>query len=118
MENEEFIHTDPETRSLSIDREAWSGCRYCGSSYCMQGVELTPCASGYLGVEATVGRCNSQDPVGMVIYHRNAAAGYIEFDFCPFCGKPQNDKAWAELKQHLAAVSTSDTGEEGENDGE
>lgn len=87
-----------------IDREAWTGCPYCGGVPHMEGVELKPCASGYIGAEVAFGKCRDDQCIGMVVYYRNAAAGYLDFDYCPFCGKPQTPKAWYEQEKRLMAL--------------
>lgn len=88
----------------NIDLEAWTGCPYCGGVPHMEGVELKPCASGYIGAEVAFGKCRDDQCVGMVVYYRNAAAGYLDFDYCPFCGKPQTPKAWYEQEKRLMAL--------------
>lgn len=82
-------------------REAWGECTYCSGIPHMEGVELQPCASGYIGCEVDFGKCPDDKKVGMVVYYRNEAGGYVDFDFCPFCGKPQTEKAWAELEKRM-----------------
>lgn len=86
---------------FNINRDVWGECAYCGGIPHMEGVELKPCASGNIGCDVTFGKCRDDNAVGMVVYYRNAAAGYVDFDFCPFCGKPQTQKAWAELEKRF-----------------
>ena len=86
---------------FQIDREAWKECTYCSGIPHMEGVELKPCASGNIGCEVAFGKCRDDESVGMVVYHRNTAGGYVDFDFCPFCGKPQTEEAWAILEKRL-----------------
>lgn len=70
----------------------WPGCDYCKHAW-MEGLDLKPCASGNIGVELTIGRTSKDDAFGILAYYRNAAAGYIDFPFCPFCGRPMTDEA-------------------------
>lgn len=101
MDMEDAIHTETGSQSM---REKWEPCRYCGIAPFMDSVELKPCASGYMGVEATVGKCRDDEVVGMVIYYRNTAAGYLDFEYCPFCGRPQTEEAWSKLEKQLKTV--------------
>ena len=73
-------------------KRLWPGCDYCKHTW-MEGLDLKPCASGNLGVGLSIGRCSEDDAFGMIAYYRNAAAGYIDFSFCPFCGAPMTAKA-------------------------
>ena len=59
-----------KTAVEQIGREAWEPCRYCGMAPFMDGVDLKPCANGYMGVEAAVGKCRDDEAVGMVIYYK------------------------------------------------
>lgn len=93
-----------KTAVEQIGREAWEPCRYCGMAPFMDGVDLKPCANGYMGVEAAVGKCRDDEAVGMVIYYKNASAGYLDFAYCPFCGRPQTEEAWSKLENQLKAV--------------
>lgn len=72
--------------------KVFPGCDYCKHAW-MEGLDLKPCASGNIGVELTIGRVNEDDAFGILAYYRNAAAGYIDFPFCPFCGRPMTDEA-------------------------
>ena len=81
-------------RPVSRERveKVWRGCDYCKHAW-MEGLGLKPCASGNIGVELTIGRVNEDDAFGILAYYRNAAAGYIDFPFCPFCGRPMTEDA-------------------------
>lgn len=72
--------------------KVFPGCDYCKHAW-MEGLDLKPCASGNIGVELTIGRVSEDDAFGILAYYRNAAAGYIDFPFCPFCGRPMTDEA-------------------------
>lgn len=89
------------TITAHIDKGAWEECTYCSGIPHMEGVELKPCASGNIGCEVAFGKCRDDESVGMVVYHRNTAGGYVDFDFCPFCGKPQTEEAWVMLEKRL-----------------
>lgn len=97
-------HETHADSGFQLLREKWGPCKCCGIAPFMDGVELKPCANGYMGVEAAVGKCRDDEAVGMVIYYKNAAAGYLDFAYCPFCGRPQTEEAWSKLENQLKAV--------------
>ena len=72
--------------------KVFPGCDYCKHAW-MEGLDLKPCASGNIGVGLTIGRVSEDDAFGILAYYRNAAAGYIDFPFCPFCGRPMTEEA-------------------------
>lgn len=78
--------------SREVVERIWPGCDYCKHAW-MEGLDLKPCASGNIGVELTIGRTSKDDAFGILAYYRNAAAGYIDLPFCPFCGRPMTDEA-------------------------
>ena len=84
------------------------GCDYCKHAW-MEGLDLKPCASGNIGVELTIGRVSEDDAFGILAYYRNAAAGYIDFPFCPFCGRPMTDEAVQMVMERLEALNDADT---------
>ena len=83
--------------------KVFPGCDYCKHAW-MEGVDLKPCASGNIGVELTIGRVNEDDAFGILAYYRNAAAGYIDFPFCPFCGRPMTEDAIQRVMERLEAL--------------
>ena len=78
--------------SREVVERIWPRCDYCKHAW-MEGLDLKPCASGNIGVELTIGRTSKDDDFVILAYYRNAAAGYIDFPFCPFCGRPMTDEA-------------------------
>ena len=92
-------------RPVSRERveKAFPGCDYCKHAW-MEGLGLKPCASGNIGVELTIGRVNEDDAFGILAYYRNAAAGYIDFPFCPFCGRPMTEDATQMVMERLEAL--------------
>ena len=78
--------------SREMVERIWPGCDYCKHAW-MEGLDLKPCASGNIGIELTIGRTSKDDAFGILAYYRNAADGYIDFPFCPFCGRPMTDEA-------------------------
>ena len=83
--------------------KVWPGCDYCKHAW-MEGLDLKPCASGNIGVELTIGRVSEDDAFGILAYYRNAAAGYIDFPFCPFCGRPMTDEAVEMVMERMEAL--------------
>ena len=77
------------------------GCEMCEG---WNTIKLKPCANGDLGVQADIGSAGKDDTFGLVVYNHLLASGYVDFSFCPFCGKPKTDEAvdivlerWKEL---------------------
>ena len=66
------------------------GCEMCLG---WNSLKLKPCANGDLGVQADIGSAGKEDPFGLVVYNHRLASGYVDFPFCPFCGKPKTNKA-------------------------
>ena len=110
--NEEFEIVEDGNFALTalrpVSRErvekAFPGCDYCKHAW-MEGLGLKPCASGNIGVELTIGRVSEDDAFGILAYYRNAAAGYIDFPFCPFCGRPMTEDATQMVMERLEALN-------------
>lgn len=83
--------------------KVFPGCDYCKRAW-MEGLDLKPCASGNIGVELTIGRVSEDDAFGILAYYRNAAAGYIDFPFCPFCGRPMTEDAIQMVMERLEVL--------------
>ena len=66
------------------------GCEMCEG---WNTIKLKPCANGDLGVQADIGSAGDEDTFGLVVYNHLLASGYVDFSFCPFCGKPKTDEA-------------------------
>ena len=83
--------------------QMWPGCDYCKHAW-MEGLDLKPCANGNIGVELAIGRTYKDDAFGILAYYRNTAAGYIDFPFCPFCGRPMTDEAVQAAMERLKVL--------------
>lgn len=83
--------------------KVFPGCDYCKHAW-MEGLDLKPCASGNIGVELMIGRVSEDDAFGILAYYRNIAAGYIDFPFCPFCGRPMTEEAVQMVVERLEAL--------------
>lgn len=101
----EMVQNISAVRPVSQEqvKRSWPGCDYCKHTR-MEGLDLKPCASGNAGVELSIGRCSEDDAFGMIAYYRNAAAGYIDFSFCPFCGAPMTAEAVDILLRRLETL--------------
>lgn len=66
------------------------GCEMCSR---WNRLKLSPCANGDLGVQADIGSAGKDDTFGLVVYRNLLASGYVDFLFCPFCGKPKTPEA-------------------------
>ena len=77
---------------------------WCGMCSGWNTVKLKPCANGDLGVQADIGSVGKGDAFGLVVYNNHLASGYVDFPFCPFCGKPQTDEAVEMVMERLGAL--------------
>lgn len=93
-------------RPVSRERveKVFPGCGMCSG---WNTVKLKPCANGDLGVQADIGSVGKGDAFGLVVYNKHLASGYVDFPFCPFCGKPQTDEAVDILLRRLPANKKS-----------
>ena len=101
----ELVQNIAALRPVSREQveKVFLGCDYCKHAW-MEGLDLKPCASGNIGVELTIGRVSEDDAFGILAYYRNAAAGYIDFPFCPFCGRPMTDEAVEMVMERMEAL--------------
>lgn len=67
-----------------IDREAWEPCKLCG------------------GAKYVYGHASAVVPSGDKGQIETEVEG--DFDYCPECGRPLTDEAWAELEKRLSGV--------------
>lgn len=81
----------------------WPGCNYCKDLW-MTELDFKPCASGDIGVRLAIGRVSEDDNFGILAYYQHTAAGYIDFPFCPFCGRPITDEAVQMVVERLEAL--------------
>ena len=83
-----------ETILHPVSREqvekVFHGCEMCAD---WRKLKLKPCANGDLGVRADIGSLGEDDPFGLLVYDQYLPSGYVDFDFCPFCGAPKTGKA-------------------------
>ena len=86
--------------------KVFPGCGMCSG---WNTVKLKPCANGDLGVQADIGSVGKGDAFGLVVYNNHLASGYVDFPFCPFCGKPQTDEAVDILLRRLEALHDNRT---------
>ena len=81
--------------------KVFPGCQMCEG---WNTIKLNPCANGDLGVQADIGSSGKGDTFGLVVYNRRLASGYVNFQFCPFCGKPKTDEAVEMVMERLEAM--------------
>ena len=81
--------------------KVFPGCKMCSG---WNKIKLKPCANGDLGVQADIGSVGKGDAFGLVVYNNHLASGYVDFPFCPFCGKPQTDEAVQMVMERLEAL--------------
>ena len=78
--------------------KVYPGCGMCSR---WNTVKLKPCANGDLGVQADIGSAGKGDAFGLVVYNKHLASGYVDFPFCPFCGRPMTDEAVEMVMERL-----------------
>ena len=90
-------------RPVSRERveKVWRGCKMCSG---WNKIKLKPCANGDLGVQADIGSAGKGDTFGLVVYNHLLASGYVDFPFCPFCGKPKTDEAVEMVMERLEVL--------------
>ena len=81
--------------------KVWRGCKMCSG---WNKIKLKPCANGDLGVQADIGSAGKGDTFGLVVYNHLLASGYVDFPFCPFCGKPMTDEGVQMAMERLEAL--------------
>ena len=81
--------------------KVFPGCKMCSG---WNKIKLKPCANGDLGVQADIGSAGKGDTFGLVVYNHLLASGYVDFPFCPFCGKPMTDEAVQMVMERLEAL--------------
>ena len=52
-------------------------------------------------MQADIGSAGKGDTFGLVVYNHLLASGYVDFPFCPFCGKPMTDEAMEMVMERL-----------------
>lgn len=77
------------------------GCKMCSG---WNTIKLKPCVNGDLGVQADIGSTGKGDTFGLVVYGHLLASGYVDFPFCPFCGKPKTDAAVEMVMERMDAL--------------
>ena len=77
------------------------GCKMCSG---WNTIKLKPCVNGDLGVQADIGSAGKGDTFGLVVYSHLLGSGYVDFPFCPFCGKPKTDEAVEMVMRRLGAL--------------
>ena len=85
--------------------KVFPGCKMCSG---WNKIKLKPCANGDLGVQADIGSAGKGDTFGLVVYNHLLASGYVDFPFCPFCGKPMTDEAVEMVMERLEALKDGD----------
>ena len=85
--------------------KVWRGCKMCSGR---NKIKLKPCANGDLGVQAEIGSAGKGDTFGLVVYNHLLASGYVDFPFCPFCGKPMTEEAVEMVMKRLEALNEKD----------
>ena len=81
--------------------KVFPGCQMCEG---WNTIKLNPCANGDLGVQADIGSSGKGDTFGLVVYNRRLASGYVNFQFCPFCGKPKTDEAVEMVMERMEKI--------------
>lgn len=86
-----------------IDREAWEPCEYCnGKTTLYQHTNSTKLFMNTFGKAATlVTECVACPPYADCCMKDLSANSAFRIKFCPECGRPLTEEAWAELDHRL-----------------
>lgn len=74
-------------RPVKLDRSLWKGCLLCDGAKNVGGENIT----AYLG--------RTED--GKTDIYAELDEFETDFDYCPICGKPLTEEAWAELERRI-----------------
>lgn len=88
QEDSNLVEID-QVRSAKLDRSRWEGCEMCSRTY------RPPEWNGG-------GRHDFRVSQNALFYH-DSKYGWegIEVKFCPMCGRPLTEEAWAELERRI-----------------
>ena len=89
-----------------IDREAWESCKYCnGKKTLYQHTNSTKLFINTFGAAATlVTECIACPPYADCCMKDISANSAFRIKFCPECGRPLTEAAWAELEKRVRGL--------------
>jgi len=74
------------------------GCKYCNDG--LHAMEVKPCANG-ITTEVDIGKLSKEDHFGILLCSEknpDEPCGYVDFNYCPVCGKKVSDSKNGEQK--------------------
>ena len=91
---------------VHIDREAWEPCEYCnGGRTLYQKTNSTKLIMNTFGMAATlVTECSSCPPHADCCIKDISTNSAFRIKFCPECGRPLTEAAWAELEKRVRGI--------------
>lgn len=87
----DFDHFKP----VKLDRRRWEGCEHCKGD--LEG--YTSCFRNTNG--SSIKMYIPEGEAAIVIPGRYNHRAYIKISYCPFCGRPLTEEAWAELDRRI-----------------
>ena len=106
LESMSFYRAYPKEddhKTAHIDREAWEPCEYCnGKTTLYQHTNSTKLFMNTFGKAATlVTECVACPPYADCCMKDISASSAFRIKFCPECGRPLTEEAWAELEKRV-----------------
>lgn len=78
-----------------LDRSRWEGCRLCKGAKSIYGCDITAfCGTNEDGTANIYTDCEQDE---------------MDFDYCPNCGRPLTEEAWAEMERRINGGTTNRT---------
>lgn len=89
-----------QVKPAKLDRSRWEGCEHCKGD--LEG--YTSCFRNTNG--SSIKMYIPEGEAAIVIPGRYNHRAYIKISYCPFCGRPLTEEAWAEMERRIGGSET------------